>query len=240
MTKTKKQVPSPEAFLQSASAWMLNNNLILGDVPEDIDLQGSLKLTKVAASIFTALGSLTPLIATGGAKAEKVKRALEPYNRLTDLAGLHIPQGMDASGQYMILIIRADALSPKEIHERFDLFVEFASGVAALGWRINFQAGEMKLYPVLVYFDSGRFAVDAPKVLEKGWQLKFWKKISLRACAVDIPKAKIEYAEIRGVSGVAERGWDKVGVKSAFRKFHDEDLQLILQLANKLGQTQRE
>jgi len=233
-----KEIPSPEIFIQSMAAWMQNNGLQLGNAPEDIDLGDSLKLAKIVGGIFTGLGG-TPLFPSGGAKAEKVKRALEPFNRMADLVGLHIPHGIDASGQYMILVILADELSPRDILERFDLFTEFASGVAKLGWQIAFQSGEMSLYPLIVYFDSRKYARNAPKVLSNGWRLQFWKKINLHACAIDILQGKIEWAEMHGVPRMVEQAYNAVGINSYFRRFQLKDLKKVLLLAKKMNSTKR-
>lgn len=230
----KREVPSREIFTQSLAAWMVNQDMILGTAPEEIDLFASVKLMKTVVKIFHKLGNITPVFISGGAKADKVKRVLDPFVKLSDLVGLKIPEGVVESQQLIIPVIYADSLTPKDVDERFDLFVELAPSVANLGMRFNFQNQGLYIFPLLIYFDSKKYAQHSQKILQSGWRRKLWKKIYLRAHAVDLSHKKVELAEMQGISKSAAKVFNNIGIKSAWEKFHPEDLDMVLLLAEKL------
>jgi len=234
MTKAKKKVLSREYFTQSMAAWMVNQGMILGTAPEDIDLYASVKFMKMAGKVFQVFGSSAPMFVSGGAKADKVKQVLDPFVSLSDLVGVKIPEGVVDSQQFIIPLMYADSLNPKDVDERFDLFVEFAPSVANLGMRLNFQNLGLYIFPLLIYFDSKKYTQRVQTILQNGWRRKLWKKIYLRAYAVDLSHEKIELAEMQGISKSAAKFLGNLGVESAWDKFHPRDLEMVLSLAEKL------
>jgi len=230
-----RELPFPQKFHQSMAAWMVNKGMILGHLPEDLNADETASVLKIAASLFSTLGSLTPFIITGGkAKAEKVKQALAPFNELSDLVGVNLPQKVTDTGPYMVMVIYGDELGSKDIVERFDLFIKFAPSVANLGLRLNFQNMGIFIFPLVIFFDAQKYAKRAPKILVRGWRQLFWKKITLRAGTVNVGEKKIEWAEMKGISKSAATAWQKLGVKGAFSKFEPDDLHLVTQLATQL------
>jgi hypothetical protein len=152
--------------------------------------------------------------------------------------GVKIPEGVVDSQQFIIPLMYADSLTPKDVDERFDLFVEFAPSIANLGLRLNFQNLGLYIFPLLIYFDGKKYVQHSRIILQNGWRRKLWKKIYLRAHAVDLSHEKIELAEMQGISKSAAKLLNNLGVESAWDKFRPKDLELVLRLAEKLEAAQ--
>ncbi len=204
----------------------------VGVQPKDIDLSKGVelgkKVTEVVSQVVINLiggGEILNHI-SGGAKSDRVVRALAPYVPLSNLIGLRFEINY---GHDIMLVIFGDELSPQEVINRFQKFIDLADPVADLGYRINFKRVQFWVYPVVVYFDSKAYNQKAATILKEGWKRKIWANLYLRACTVNVPQKSVAYSNAPGLGGLIDSVATTFG-SDLMRKFNVEDLYTVLNL----------
>lgn len=235
MKKPDQNESTNKNFFEAIAFWMQAKKMRVGLYPEDMDLNKDIKmLDKIANIAAQMVGSMSgenpaEFFIFGGAKSDKVVRALTPYSSLADLLGLKPALGSNLFNQCLMLAIDGDSLSSQKIVERLDLFMELAEPVADLGISLNFQRSPLWIIPLIVYFDSQNCSRNKSAILAAGWKCKYWSSIGLRACVVDVPQQTISWSKVTGI--LTSRN----GTSSFLNKqFTAKDLHTILSLAQQL------
>jgi uncharacterized membrane protein YqaE (UPF0057 family) len=214
-------------FLEGMTLWLQSNQYQVGVYPRNIKMRKQVMALKIAAGITKAALSAstgTFMWVSGGARADKVVKALTPIASLSDLIGLKI-QSLTQE-PHMILVIYADSLSPEIILHRLEQFLTLAHAVAKLGLRVNFQTVGLYIYPLAIYFEEQNYVKSLPVLLPQGWQRSFWKKLNLRVGFVNVPQRTVVWAE---PTGPARIGKSLGGFKE---RFTEHDLSEVLRLGS--------
>lgn len=218
-----------ERFLDAISVQLGSKGFQVPGHWKDVDLRGQVEAGKVAAKIAQAilsgtLGVSAPQIRfSGTAKEKEIVQAVSRIAPLANLVGFRVAGAVQ--GQSVIAVILADHLSATDVTARFPEFMAHAPELARIGYRINYQTLGVMIHPIAVYFDQAAYSRNADAILSGGWQTNAWRKLFLKAAAVDASNRHIEWAR---PTGLARIGYS-LGVKN--EPFDDNDVSETLKRA---------
>src|SRR5215211_1217764 len=201
---TKIGLSAPElskkkrAFTKGMVRWLHDNKYQVGtnvqgvEQAEDIASKTALLSAKVDA-VTGGLGSVIAVFVSGGASAEEVREAVEPFTPLSDIVGLR------SSGDGLLAVIYADELPTETIGLRFEQLFELGVRIRKIANMRVFGLGSAFVFPLLVYFDGRQYYRNAPIMLESGYKRRmgssFGGSVTLVAGFANVPERTVTWAK---------------------------------------------
>jgi len=201
---------SQNDFLEAMETWLKSKSYRIGGDVGGEDLKATKEVWKTRAAVgvmklgLHALGVHLPANQmfhkiSGGAKAEPLEKALEPFYLMSDLLGWSLtPIGKQNA---VFLIVFADTQTPELILTRCEEFMEAAPELAKLGVRVNRQHCGITIRVLLAYYDEGKYFNHCVALDSKGSQSKFFAKVYLQTGFVLIPKGYVKWSKPPGIFG---------------------------------------